>query len=316
MATSDLLPVPIAFFIFKRPDTTRKVVEAIASARPVRLLLVADGPRNPGEAHLCALTRSVVESVSWECDVLTNYSDGNLGLKERLSSGLAWVFDQVEEAIILEDDCLPHPTFFRFCQELLSKYRDNPRIMHISGNNFLRRRYPLDGSYYFTRYPHVWGWATWKRAWQHYDVQMTQWIESVNKNVFLNEFSHARERNFWRDVWDRVSVNDINTWDYQWTFACISSGGLAINPCNNLVSNLGFGADATHTVQEASTSYLANLPVHSMSFPLKHPPSIFRDVQADNETAKFFFVQPSIASRMVRKARRAIAKVRRVISTG
>jgi hypothetical protein len=157
---------PIAFFIFNRPDTTARVFEAIRQAQPSKLLVVADGPRStrPGEAEKCAATRAIIDQVDWECEVLTNYSDVNLGCRHRVSSGLDWVFEQVEEAIILEDDCLPHPTFFRFCEELLEWYRHDHRIVAISGDNFQNGHQSGEFSYYFSRYVHIWGWATWRRG--------------------------------------------------------------------------------------------------------------------------------------------------------
>lgn len=156
------LKTPVAFLIFNRPDTTRRVFAEIAKARPPKLLVVADGPRadHPDDVEKCAAVRAIIDGIDWDCKVLTNYSDINLGCKRRVSSGLDWVFDTVEEAIILEDDCLPHPAFFRFCEEMLNKYRDDKRIAMISGDNFQFGRKRTEYSYYFSRYPHIWGWAS------------------------------------------------------------------------------------------------------------------------------------------------------------
>ena len=171
------LETPVAFLVFNRPHTTDKVFSEIAAANPRKLLIVADGPRpdQPGEAERCVAVRAIVDRVDWDCEVLTNYSDINLGCKARISSGLDWVFDTVEEAIVLEDDCLPHPSFFRFCEELLVKYRDDERIAQIGGVNFQSGRRRTNYSYYFSRYAHIWGWATWRRAWRHYDVALKAW---------------------------------------------------------------------------------------------------------------------------------------------
>src|SRR6185369_14461868 len=165
------LTTPVAFIIFNRPDTTEKVFAEIARARPPKLLVIADGPRagRAGEADRCAATRAIIDRVDWDCKVLTNYSDVNLGCKNRVASGIDWVFEQVPEAIILEDDCLPDPTFFRFCEELLIRYREDERISQICGANFQFGRKRSNDSYYFSRYNHIWGWASWRRAWQHYD---------------------------------------------------------------------------------------------------------------------------------------------------
>ena len=146
------LTTPVAFIIFNRPDTTRIVFEEIKKAKPEKLLIIADGPRNnkPGEKERCAETRAIVENIDWECEVLRNYSDKNMGCKNRVASGLNWVFENVEEAIILEDDCLPDQSFFRYCQELLEKYRDDKRIMLIAGDNMLFENNKQKYSYYFS----------------------------------------------------------------------------------------------------------------------------------------------------------------------
>src|SRR5262245_4967250 len=161
----------VALIIFNRPDVTRRLVEVVARARPKQLLVIGDGPRpdRPGEAEKCEETRAIVDRVDWSCDVLTNYSPINLGVGTRPATGLRWVFEQVESAIILEDDCIPHPTFFRYCEELLERYRDDQRVMHISGDNWNFNRQPRPFSYFFSNYCYSCGWATWRRAFRHYD---------------------------------------------------------------------------------------------------------------------------------------------------
>jgi hypothetical protein len=204
----------------------------------------------------------------------------------------------VEEAIILEDDCLPHPTFFRFCEELLEKYRDDERIMHISGGNFqFGQKYGRD-SYYFSRYIHIWGWASWRRAWQYYDVDIKEWVVLCDKDKFLHTFSHRAERKFWKTVWDQVAVGKIDTWDYQWVFACLNKNAFGIAPSVNLVSNIGFGVDATHT---NGMSMLANMPTVAMEFPLVHPPLFKRAVAADEHEGKRLFRMPSLFRRLARR---------------
>src|SRR5579871_4386735 len=165
------LTTPVALIVFNRPDTTRQVFQEIRRVRPPVLLVVADGPRrdHPEDEQLCRETRAVAEEVDWPCQVLTEYSDVNLGCRHRPASGLDWVFSQVEEAIILEDDCVPHPSFFRFCSELLSRYRDDARIGTIAGTNVQGGRKRGGASYYFSKYPTIWGWASWRRAWALYD---------------------------------------------------------------------------------------------------------------------------------------------------
>lgn len=281
--------------VFNRPEVTARVFERVRAARPPRLLVVADGPRpdRPGEAERCAEVRAVVERVDWPCEVDTNYSETNLGCKRRVSSGLDWVFASVEEAILLEDDCLPDPSFFPFCDQLLERYRDDRRVAHITGDNFqlgrlrrLRTRLARNlPSYYFSRYPHVWGWASWRSVWETYDVDMKAWREADDPSDFLEAFSDRRERAFWKQTWDSVARGDIDTWDYQWAFACISRGALSIVPHTNLVSNIGFGEESTHTTGK---SPVADIPTAEIAFPLHHPAGLERDHGADTYTAKLF----------------------------
>lgn len=275
------LRTAVAFIIYRRPQTTARVFEAIRQARPPVLLVIADGPKagRPEEAELCRATRAVVEEVDWPCQVLREYADSNLGCRARVSSGLDWVFRTVEEAIILEDDCLPHLSFFRFCEELLEHYRCDERVMHIAGSNFLCGRSCGEASYYFSRYPHVWGWASWRRAWAHYDATFAKWCVSVDKAEYLKRFESRNERRFWRSVWDGVAAGRIDSWAYQWAFACITQGGLSVVPSANLVSNIGMGVDATHTLDRHHP--FADLPTFPLAFPLRHPSMVARDRAAD-----------------------------------
>lgn len=294
------MKTPVAFFVFNRPETTVKVFEAIRLAKPKTLLIVADGPREgySHEAKNCAEVRDIVRQIDWDCRVYNNYSDINLGCKKRVSSGLDWVFEQVEEAIILEDDCLPDPTFFRFCDENLHHYRTDTRIMSITGNNIIQDQYTDSSSYYFSRYNQIWGWATWRRAWCHYDINMKAW-PTINQKGFLNNwFSSNKAARFWAKRFEVAYKNQIDTWDYAWTFTCWVQNGLSIIPNTNLVSNIGFGPGATHTNEIDSP--LANRPVNSMKFPLCHPNIIIRNYKADKKLESTMF-SLNIFSRARRK---------------
>lgn len=274
------LRTPVAFLIFNRPETTRRVFEAIRYARPPRLLVVADGPRPnvPGDAERCSAARAVIDSVDWECQVVTNYAEANMGCKRRVSSGLTWVFDTVEEAIILEDDCLPHPTFFRFCEELLERYRSDERVMAISGDNFgVRPR--TDASYYFSLFNFIWGWASWRRAWQLYDLEMSLWPTVRDGGWLLDVLQHSDAARYWAERFQLCHDGRLDTWDYPWTFACWINGGLTAVSTVNLVSNIGFGSDGTHTMSMDES--LANIPAEGLTFPLRHPQLILRDTRAD-----------------------------------
>lgn len=296
------LNTPVAFLVFNRPDTTEKVFEEIRRARPPRLLVVADGPRpdKPGEAEKCEAARAIIERVDWPCEVLTNYSDVNLGCKRRVSSGLDWVFDTVEEAIILEDDCLPHPTFFRFCEELLEKYRDDERVMMISGDNFQFGRKRTEYSYYFSRYVHIWGWASWRRAWKYYDVDMKLWPDIRDGRWLYDVLGDKKAVSYWSNIFEKVYKGKIDTWDYQWLFTNWVHNALAVMPNVNLVSNIGFGVEATRTTIKNKFSDIA---VEKMKFPLLHPPYIIRDTKADILTENEQFYLPSLCKKVIEKIR-------------
>jgi hypothetical protein len=292
------LKTPVAFIIFNRPETTSRVFQEIRKARPPLLLLVADGPRlgHSSDAEQCAQTRAIVDQVDWECEIHKNYSDINLGCKKRVASGLDWVFSEVEEVIILEDDCLPHPTFFQFCEELLQKYRNDERIGHIGGVNFQfgRKRGPY--SYYFSRYTHVWGWASWRRAWEGYDRDLTLWPKAKEEKRLRQFFDDLSLVGYWTNIFEKVCQNKIDTWDYQWSFHCWAQGRLAIIPNVNLISNIGYGSDATHTMGQ---SRFNNMKTAAMQFPLSHPPFILRDSAADEYTEKYHYFPPSPELRLL-----------------
>ena len=292
------LSTPVAFFIFNRPDTTGRVFEAIRRARPARLLVVADGPRpgRGGEAEKCAAARAIIDGVDWPCEVSLDFSDENLGCRRRVSSGLDWVFGLVEEAVILEDDCLPHPTFFRYCEELLEKYRDDDRVMMISGDNFQFGARRTGDSYYFSRYPHVWGWASWRRSWESYDVDMKIWPQ-IRDEGWLEEYFGDGNSRYWREVFQAVYRGGMSCWAHQFTFACMVHHRLCILPAVNLVSNIGFGADATHTTGQGK---LSGMRTEAMQFPLQHPPHMIRDARADRRTEKDQFQLLTIAARLRR----------------
>jgi hypothetical protein len=282
------LTTPVAFIIFNRPDTTERVFAEIAKAKPPKLLVVGDGARTnrEGEAAKVAATRAIIDRVDWPCEVLTNFSETNMGCKRRVSTGLDWVFEQVEEAIILEDDCLPHPTFFRFCQELLEKYRDDQHVSMISGDNFQFGYHLNDDSYYFSNFNHIWGWASWRSRWQHdYDVAMKHWPKIREEKRVNDWFGTKAEQDSFADAYEKVHQNKIDTWDYQWNFGSRLNGRIAVMPNVNLISNIGFGAEATHTI---GGSELADMAVEEMVFPLKHPKAVFASISLDKRFSNQF----------------------------
>jgi hypothetical protein len=282
------LDTAVALLLFRRPEETARVFERIREARPRRLFLIADGPR-PGdeeEARECERARAVVERVDWSCDVVRDFADENLGLKRRIPSGLDRVFGEAGEAIILEDDCLPHPSFFPYCQELLDRYRDDERIVHIAGSQLLPKA-PADASYHFSRYVHVWGWASWARAWDLYDVDLSDWhagTDAEREARLEGMFEHENERRYWGWVWDRSG--EIDNWDAQWSYVGLGRGLLSVNPNRNLISNVGFAADATNAT--ADPLGIAGRPLEGLTFPLTHPPEVQRDGDADALASRLF----------------------------
>ncbi len=286
------LTTPVAFIIFNRPDTTERVFAEIAKAKPPKLLVVADGARTNkiGEAEKVAATRAIIQRVDWDCEVLTNFSEVNLGCKIRVSSGIDWVFEQVEEAIILEDDCLPDATFFRFCQEMLERYRDDQRIGMISGDNFQFGQTRNNDSYYFSKYVHIWGWATWRDRWQkNYDVELKKWPVIRDGNYLVDILGNNKEAKSWNKIFESMYKGEIDTWDYQWVFANWVDGRLNVMPNVNLISNIGFGLDATHTIGD---SKLANITTCQMIFPIIPPVGVYRNLQADLYTFNSCFNVP------------------------
>lgn len=272
---------PVVLLLFNRPDTTREVFKAIRAAQPRALLVVADGPRmdRPDDVQNCAEARAIIEGVDWKCDVYREFSDQNLGCQARVSSGITWALSIFEEAIILEDDCVPSASFFTFCEEMLERYREDTRLMMVSGNNRALGKVDIQHSYYFSRYPHIWGWATWRRAWRHFDVNMSRWPEVRRRRLFDQYFRSEDERFFWRTLLDRVYSGDIATsWDYQWAYSMWLQSGLSVAPARNLVRNIGFGNGATHTTRR--TSY-TSLYAEELPTPYTHPADVIASCDVD-----------------------------------
>jgi hypothetical protein len=287
------LKTAVMFLFFRRPEPTARVFERIREARPPKLYLIADGPRPEvaDDEPLAEATRAVVERVDWPCEVIRDYSERNLGMQRRTVTGIDLILEQEGEGIILEDDCLPHPTFFRWCEEMLDRYRDDERVMHISGSQLLPRASGNGASYYFSRYVHVWGWATWQRAWAWYDNDLTDWHSKSEKEreaQLRRMYDEESERRYWRYVWN--NSERIDTWDSLWSYVVQSRGLLAANPNTNLISNIGFGDEATNAIEDPFG--IADRPLEGMDFPLVHPPSIGRDRETDARVSRSFYRHP------------------------
>ena len=257
---------PVVLLMFARPDTTARVLDSIREARPRRLLLVADGPRDevPGETERCEQTRALAERVDWDCEVSTEFADRNLGQKTRVESGLTWAFGLEEEAIVLEDDTLPHPDFFRFCDELLERYRDDERVLSIAGSNFQFDGPASADSYYFSRYPHIWGWAGWRRAWELDDPEMERWPELRESDWLERLIDAPHAAAYWSHLLEPHLPRTPHL-GLRLAFRLLAPRRTACRSEPEPVSNLGFREDATHTGPEHAASSGTSPPASSPS---------------------------------------------------
>lgn len=281
----------VLFLVFNRPGTTKKVFEAIRQAKPPRLYLSADGPRLDvlGEMEKSADVRQITSNVDWPCEVKTRFSDENMGCKLAVSSAIDWFFEQEDEGIILEDDVLPDPSFFSYCDALLEKYRDDESVATISGCNFISNHIDLDSSYFFSRYCHIWGWATWRRSWNLYDVNMKDWPSWKNGGgLELISDGSANFESYWREIFQSVSDGNLDTWDYQWIFRCWKNGSVSILPTYSLVENIGFGEYATHTTGHIP-KYIRESAPREVSFPLIHPQKVAASDDIDRIITRYAY---------------------------
>lgn len=286
------LNTPILLLIFNRPAQTLQILERIRQQRPAQLFIAADGPRpdKTGEDLLCRQTReAVLQAIDWPCEVHSLFREYNLGCAVAVSSAIDWFFSEVNEGIILEDDCLPDPSFFPFCCQLLERYRNNPAIMHIGGTNYQAGVKRGHASYYYSRYAHIWGWATWRRAWQYYDLTLLRY-KNVPTNDLPTQFTKSLNTFFERKM---------DTWDTQWFLTVLFNKGLAITPNINLVRNIGYGKGATHTKSEPrwfSTMVYGSIPeiVHPETIALDHAADEYSKATVFRFNPLFFMVKKII----------------------
>ena len=271
--------VPIILIVFNRPSLTKQVFDVIRQARPRQLFVVADGPRDDVSTDIerCEETRRIATAVDWTCEVMTDFSETNLGCGRRPASGITWAFEHVAEAIILEDDCVPNGSFFRFCIELLARYRDEERVMAISGTTHTDPGMRDAYTYRFSKYPHCWGWATWRRAWQHFDFSMTPPAGAPDIGIIRNYRVFPRELDYWARLFARTRRQGTDVWDYRWMYSVWAHRGLAVVPWRNLVSNIGFGEEATHTKEVSACAAMPTVEIDEII----HPRRIRQDVKAD-----------------------------------
>ncbi len=296
---------PVLILAFNRPKQLHELISTLRRTKPSIIYCAQDGPRksHPSDLQKCAAVTKVWDEIDWKCEKHFLIRKMNLGCQRGVSGAVSWFFSTEELGIILEDDCIPHPTFFRFCEEILHAYRDDERVMHISGNSFQKKH---KKGYRFSQYPHCWGWATWKRAWDKFDVQMQDWPNYKELNWLLVRFPSPLSRFFWTKLFDGVHRKQIDSWAIPWVYSIWSQNGLCIQPNMNLVTNIGFGKDSTHTPD--SSSPLANISTHSMFFPLQHPKKVIIDQNAEDWDQLFVYEQ--------RTARQLFLRVKNLTSLG
>jgi hypothetical protein len=281
--------------VFNRPAKTSRILEAVAAARPPQLLVVGDGPRpdRPDDESACAATRALFERLTWPCEVRTHFAEVNLGCKQRILSGLDWVFSQVPEAIVLEDDCLPEPSFFPYCEEMLARYRDDERVHMVRGGHFFGDQRTGADSYNFSRWYHIWGWATWARAWRCTDPEMRRWPQLRDSGWLAERLALPAMADLAKDIFEKAYNDRVTTWEYHFTFGGWLRDALAIRPARNLVTNIGFDVDGAHYT--VSDHPHALLPTAPLSFPLRHPRSVTVDEKAD--VLEWSLLNPRLAPR-------------------
>tara|TARA_Y100001972_G_C7653143_1_gene328585 strand:+ start:1504 stop:2445 length:942 start_codon:yes stop_codon:yes gene_type:complete len=290
---------PILILIFNRPDKTELLIKHLSAVKPRKLYIAADGPRTNREQEITDKTRKIIDDhINWDCDVQRLYRSENLGLRVAVSSAIDWFFEKEQSGVILEDDCLPDPTFFRFCTELLEKYRDEDRIMHISALNSFPTQSDPNG-YYFSIYPKSWGWATWKRAWKRYDDSVEKYQIASKSNKWKAMFQTALDMTFWKLIIEKMSTKNSKmrstSWAYFWTLSVRYHDGLCINPNVNTIQNIGFDLDATNTSESGNFSnYMRNIEVESIQFPLIHPSHIQSHKEEDHKFLKYHLINSRI----------------------
>jgi hypothetical protein len=285
---------PILFLIFNRPKETQLLFNAIKEAKPKKLYVAADGPRNNGKDELvCMETKDVLKQIDWDCELITLFRDENLGCGKAVSSAISWFFDNEEEGIILEDDCLPSTDFFRFTDEMLERYRNDSRVGHINGCSFQDGQMRGEGDYCFSKLYLVWGWASWRRVWDKYDFNLSGLNIALKEDVMSNLTDCYRFKEVYYDSFIKTESGLIDTWDYQYNLSNLLNGYLSILPNYNMITNIGFNNDGTHTFD--SNSPMSNIPFDTLPLVLLHPKYIYQNRNADNYILeKAFGYKPSI----------------------
>lgn len=300
------LNTAVLFLVFNRLDTTKQVFEAIRQAKPPRLYIAADGARlsKQGEVEKVQAVRDfILHSIDWECEVKTLFREQNFGCKYAVSGAITWFFENEPQGIILEDDCLPSQSFFWYCEELLETYKDDKSVYSVSGDARGAESFDMKEDYGFCKYPLIWGWASWARAWKNYDPEMDDW--PMQREKFPSTISNYKPTViFWKNIFEKMHNKEINTWDYQFSYLLLKNKGKSIVPKVNLITNVGFGADATHTF--SADSEAANRKRYEIKIPLSHATSFESETKINDFYDTKEFSSKSFVERVVNKLSRLI----------
>lgn len=300
------LNAAVLFLVFNRLETTKLVFEAISEAKPPRLYIAADGARGYKEGEtekVQAVRHFILENINWECDVKTLFRDQNLGCKYAVSGAIKWFFENEEQGIILEDDCLPSQSFFWYCEDLLERFKNDQSVYLVSGDARGPEKINLEEDYSFCKYPMIWGWASWSRVWEKYDPEMEDW-PILKKNLIPSISIYKPTRKFWSNIFVRMFKKEIDTWDYQFCYLLLKNKSRCIVPRINLITNIGFGLDATHTFNSESES--ANRKRYEINFPLNHSLNLNSERKLNDFLDRNEFSTKHILVRFVNKLTRLI----------
>lgn len=286
---NDKFSTPILLIAWRRPLETKQVLDSLKEIKPTRLFVSCDGPRkdNAEEFKKVKKTQEIIrKNINWDCEIKWQISNINLGCKKGVSKAITWFFENVNEGIILEDDIIAHHDFFKYCETLLKKYRDDKRVWCISGCNNQDNLTRGKGSYFFGKIPLIWGWATWKSRWENYDMNLTKWPSLKSSGMLDNIFFDNLQKEYWEGIFEKFYTHrEPDTWDYPWVFTCLINNGLTVLPNKNLIKNIGFNAEATHT----KWNEVKERKVHGLSKILIEPEFIICDYEAEKFQFDFFF---------------------------
>jgi hypothetical protein len=300
--------VPVLLVVFNRPEKTRRVIEALRQVKPARLFVAADGPRpgRPDDIEKCRLARQAVSEIDWPCDLKTRFLDENVGCDPSVSAAIHWFFEHVEQGVILEDDCVPHPDYFRFCSEMFERYADDARIMQVSSfAPYPDRCHPYD--YHFSRSYRCWGWGTWRRAWALYFDALERYDDSIDQmlRAYFTSSAKYAER---KKLYETFRMGKRDNWDFKWNVACYAQNALCIVPEKNLMTNIGFDEESTHTVK--ASPIFAHLQTEPLEFPLRHPPFVFADSHPERSVERKLYRSLPFKSRCGWKLRHTMGAMR------